>query len=75
MYVTFTRGKPPVIAELHREDYQIRIALRTRRAFRRLSNERKVEFLRASADQLEVWSAQMRDEASELARSETDQGY
>ncbi len=73
MYVLSSQKTPPVVAELHREEYQIRIALRTRRAFRRLSAVRKAEFLRASADQLDVWSAQMRDEASELAQREAAQ--
>jgi hypothetical protein len=59
--------KPRITAEVTRGDYDITLKLRTRRSWRKLSLDERRAALLESADQLDVYAAQMREEAEQIA--------
>lgn len=63
---TLRKTDPPITIEAARDLYSMRFVIRHRRPTNKLQPEQMATILRASADQLEDWAAQMREEASTL---------
>ena len=61
--------QPPLVTEVRKDEYSTTFVLRHRKNLRKLQPEQLATVLLASAEQLETWAAQMRDEAEEIVVS------
>lgn len=62
------KGQPAIVTEAKRDEYSMAFAVRHRKNWRKMQPQQQATVLRAGADQLEAWAAQMRNEAEELVR-------
>jgi hypothetical protein len=63
---TLQKRLPAIVTEAARDEYQMRFAIRHRTNWRKLQPEQRAVIIKASAQQLETWAAQMKAEAAEI---------